>query len=90
MNPGSDYTVGDLLTITGTSTFTPFVSAQVRVDNILNNVGDTIRVENITSFERKEYNKLAKLQEFLQIRNFKLHQLVEQLQIHHLLRLVLL
>ena len=61
MNPGSDYLVGDLLTITGTSTFSPFVSAQVRVDNILNNVGDTIRVENITSFERKEYNKLYEI-----------------------------
>ena len=61
MNPGSDYQVGDLLNISGTSTFTPFQTAQVRVDKILNNVGDTIRVENITSFERKEYNKLYEI-----------------------------
>tara|TARA_B100001059_G_scaffold185038_1_gene186722 strand:- start:499 stop:6384 length:5886 start_codon:yes stop_codon:yes gene_type:complete len=61
MNSGSDYLVGDLLTISGTSTFSPFVTAQVRVDKILNNVGNTIRIENITSFERKEYNKLYEI-----------------------------
>ena len=61
MNPGSDYLVGDVLTISGTSTFTPFVNATVTVDKILNNVGDTVRVENITSFERKEYNKLYEI-----------------------------
>ena len=61
MNPGTDYLVGDVLTISGTSTFTPFVNATVTVDKILNNVGNTIRIENISSFERKEYNKLYEI-----------------------------
>jgi len=58
MNPGTDYLVGDILTITGVSTFSPYTPAQVTVQNILNNVGNTIRIENISSFKRKEYNKL--------------------------------
>lgn len=63
MNSGSDYQVGDVLTIsnTGISTFAPFVPAEVTVNKILNNVGDTIRIENILSFERKEYNKLYEI-----------------------------
>ena len=63
MNSGTDYLVGDVLTVskTGISTFSPFTEATVTVDKILNNVGDTIRVENITSFERKEYNKLYEI-----------------------------
>ena len=61
MNSGSDYLVGDVLTISGTTTFTPFVNATVTVDEILNNVGDTVRIENISSFERKEYNKLYEI-----------------------------
>ena len=58
MNPGTDYLVGDILTIAGVSTFSPYTPAQVTVQNILNNVGNTIRIENISSFKRKEYNKL--------------------------------
>ena len=61
MNPGSDYLVGDVLTITGITTYSPFSPARVTVNNILNNVGDTIRVENIKSFDRKEYNKLYEI-----------------------------
>jgi len=61
MNPGTNYSPGDTLTVTGVSTFAPFVPATVTVDNILNNVGDTIRVENIASFARKEYNKLYEI-----------------------------
>ena len=63
MNSGSDYLVNDVLTVsnTGIATFAPYVPAEVTVTKILNNVGDTIRVENITSFARKEYNKLYEI-----------------------------
>ena len=63
MNSGTDYLEGDVLTVSnaGISTFSPFTEATVTVDKILNNVGNTIRVENITSFERKEYNKLYEI-----------------------------
>ena len=63
MNPGTDYLVGDVLTVSevGIATFAPFTSSTLTVDNIYDNTGDTIRVENITSFERKEYNKLYEI-----------------------------
>ena len=61
MNPGTDYLVGDVLTITGITTFSSHSVAEVTVDKILNNVGDTIRIENISSFGRKEYNKLYEI-----------------------------
>ena len=61
MNPGTDYLVGDVLKIIGISSFSPYSPARVTVNNILNNVGDTVRVENIKSFDRKEYNKLYEI-----------------------------
>ena len=61
MNPGTSYQAGDVLTIAGISTFGSFSAATVTVDNIYDNIGDTIRVENITSFARKEYNKLYEI-----------------------------
>jgi len=61
MNPGTDYLVGDVLTVTGVTTFSPYSPATVTVGNILNNVGNTIRIENISSFKRKEYNKLYEI-----------------------------
>tara|TARA_B100001564_G_scaffold1933_1_gene1724 strand:- start:8912 stop:14803 length:5892 start_codon:yes stop_codon:yes gene_type:complete len=61
MNPGTNYSPGDTLTVTGVSTFSPYTAATVTVDNILNNVGNTVRIENIASFARKEYNKLYEI-----------------------------
>ena len=49
MNSGTDYQVGDVLDVTGTATTTGFSQATVTVDNIHNNIGDTLRVSGVTS-----------------------------------------
>lgn len=61
MNPGTNYNVGDILTVSGTATTTGFSAGSLRVDNIYNNVGDTVRVSGITSFSYKGYNQLYRV-----------------------------
>ena len=57
MNGGSGFIVGDVLTVTGIDTTTSgggFTAGTVRVDAIMDNVGDTIRVSGITSDTAKD------------------------------------
>ena len=42
MNGGCNYYVGEVLNVTGTATTTGFVQGTVTVQNIQNNIGDTI------------------------------------------------
>ena len=61
MDSGTNYSQGDVLTVTGLTTYTPFTSSTLTVDKIYDNIGDTVRIENISSFERKPYNKLYEI-----------------------------
>ena len=61
MNPGTNYVVGDILTVTGTATTTGFSAGSLRVANIYDNVGDTLKVSGITSFTYKGYNQLYRI-----------------------------
>lgn len=61
MSPGSNYVVGDILTVTGTATTIGFAAGSLRVANIYDNVGDTLRVTGISSFSYKGYNQLYRI-----------------------------
>ena len=61
MNAGTNYQVGDVLTVSGTATTTGFSAGSLTVDAIYNNVGDTVRVSGITSFSYKGYNQLYRV-----------------------------
>ena len=61
MSPGTNYAVGDILTVTGTATTTGFTAGTLRVANIYDNVGDTLRVAGISSFTYKGYNQLYRI-----------------------------
>ena len=58
MHGGSNYTVGDVLTVTGTATTTGFSAGTVTVTNVQNNIGDTISIQGITSMAYGSYNQL--------------------------------
>ena len=58
MSGGSNYTVGDVLNVTGTATTTGFSQGSVTVSNIINNVGDTILISGVTSTSYQDYNQL--------------------------------
>jgi len=58
MDPGSNYKVGDNLSVVGIATTTGYSVASVAVTSIYNNVGDTIRISGITSFAYDQYNQL--------------------------------
>ena len=61
MSPGTNYVVGDILTVTGTATTTGFTAGSLRVANIYDNVGDTLRIAGISSFTYKGYNQLYRI-----------------------------
>ncbi len=61
MNAGTNYQVGDVLTVSGTATTTGFTAGSLTVDNIYDNVGDTVRVSGISSFSYKGYNQLYRV-----------------------------
>ena len=61
MNAGTNYQVGDILTVSGTATTTGFSAGSLRVDSIYNNVGDTVRISGISSFSYKGYNQLYRV-----------------------------
>ena len=61
MNHGTNYQVGDVLAVSGTATTTGFIAGSLTVDNIYDNVGDTVRVSGITSFSYKQYNQLYRI-----------------------------
>ena len=58
MHGGSNYNIGDVLTVTGTATTTGFSAGSVTVTNIQNNIGDTISIQGITSTAYSSYNQL--------------------------------
>jgi len=58
IDPGTNYVVGDNLTVTGVATTTGHVVASVAVTSIYSNIGDTIRISGITSFAYEGYNQL--------------------------------
>ena len=58
INGGSDYAVGNILTVTGISTFAPFASAQVQVNSIYNHQNEVIEISGVN---HEKYNTLAKI-----------------------------
>ena len=61
MSGGSNYTVGDVLNVTGTATTTGFSQGQLTVSQVVNNVGDTIAVAGVTSVSYQDYNQLYRI-----------------------------
>ena len=57
MNGGCNYSVGDVLTVTGTATTTGFSQGSVTVQHIQDNVGDTITISGVTSTAYSTYNQ---------------------------------
>tara|TARA_B100001287_G_scaffold87538_1_gene73295 strand:- start:3105 stop:8957 length:5853 start_codon:yes stop_codon:yes gene_type:complete len=64
MDPGSNYVVGDNLSVVGVATTAGHVVASVAVTSIYNNIGDTVRVSGITSFAYNAYNQLYTISGF--------------------------
>jgi len=64
MDPGSNYQVGDNLTVVGVAVTTGHVAASVAVTSIYNNIGDTFRISGITSFAYEGYNQLYTISGF--------------------------
>jgi len=61
MNSGTNYAVGDVLTVTGTATTTGFSTAYLTVSAINDNIGDTLRVAGVTSEGYAGYNQLYRI-----------------------------
>ena len=61
MSGGSNYTVGDVLNVTGTATTTGFSQGQVTVSQIINNVGDTLAISGVSSVSYQDYNQLYRI-----------------------------
>ena len=61
MDGGCNYTVGDVLTVTGTATTTGFSAGTVTVQHINNNIGDTVSVSGVTSDSYSSYNQLYRI-----------------------------
>ena len=61
MDGGSAYGIGNTLAITGTETTAGHIEAVVKVDEIYDNVGDTIRVIGVSSESYAEYNDLYRI-----------------------------
>ena len=61
MNPGSNYVVGQTLSVVGVATQAGFVAGTVNVTGIYDNTGDTLRVSGITSFRNAGYNQLYQI-----------------------------
>ena len=61
MSGGSNYTVGDVLNVTGTATTTGFSRGKVTVSQVVNNVGDTLSISGVTSTSYQDYNQLYRI-----------------------------
>ena len=61
MNPGSNYVVGQTLSVVGVATQAGFVAGTVNVTGIYDNTGDTLRVSGVTSFRNAGYNQLYQI-----------------------------
>ena len=58
MNGGSNYRTGDVLTVTGTATTTGFSAGTVTVDNVYENIGETVSIAGVSSDSYNGYNSL--------------------------------
>ena len=61
MDGGTNYTVGDILSLTGTATTTGFTTATATVTATGNNSGDTLRIAGVTSTNYEGYNQLYRI-----------------------------
>ena len=61
MDGGCNYSVGDVLEVTGTATTTGFSTATVTVQYINDNVGETISVSGVSSDSYSSYNQLYRI-----------------------------
>ncbi len=61
MEGGTNYSVGDILSITGTATTTGFTTATATITAIGNNSGDTLRIAGVTSTNYEGYNQLYRI-----------------------------
>ena len=61
MDGGSAYGIGNTLAVTGVTTFAPYTQAVVTVDDIYDNVGDTVRVIGVSSASYAGYNDLYRI-----------------------------
>ena len=61
MDGGTNYTVGDILSLTGTATTTGFTTATATVTSTGNNSGDTLRIAGVTSTNYEGYNQLYRI-----------------------------
>ena len=58
---GSNYVVGDVLSVIGTATTTGFTTGYLTVSSIYNNVGDIVKISGITSESYSGFNDLYKI-----------------------------
>ena len=61
MNPGTNYKVGDFVSVYGLEEQVGISTALLKVTKILSNVGDTIRVSGVTSTSYDGYNGLYRI-----------------------------
>ena len=61
MDGGSAYGIGNSLAIVGVSTFAGFTTAYVNVTKIYNNVGDSIRINGVSSETYSSFNNLYRI-----------------------------
>ncbi len=61
MDGGSNYEVGDVLSVVGIATTTGFSAGSVTVQHINNNIGDTVSISGVTSESHSSYNQLYRI-----------------------------
>ena len=61
MNGGSNYNVGDVLTVRGKPTHGSFTAGTVTVEAVSSNLNDTVRVSGITSIALQDYNTVYRI-----------------------------
>ena len=61
MDGGTKYVVGDTLSVVGVATTTSHTSGTVTVTKIYDNIGDSIRVQGITSTAYSQYNQVYRI-----------------------------
>ena len=61
MDGGSAYGIGNTLSVTGIGTYGGFSDAVLTVTQIYNNVGDVVRISDVTSTEYQDYNNLYRI-----------------------------
>ena len=61
MDGGSAYGIGNTLSVTGIGSYGGFSDAVLTVTQIYNNVGDVVRISDVTSAEYQDYNNLYRI-----------------------------